>query len=103
MSVLATRLVNLQQMPQDPVWLRLGFRSQHTDPEARVQYGPIITHMLAESWVRIFYLEQPVQRLPEGIRVGDYPIASRLVLERFGPAEAALVMGASVRPKIRPG
>lgn len=99
MSELVTKLVNLNHMPQDPIWQRLGYRSQHSDPEARGLYTPLIKKYLADTWVRIFYVERPVQVMADGLRLGDYALSSRLVLERFQQAEAALIMGASVRPE----
>jgi len=96
---LTVKTARLNQMPVKPVLSRLGYRESRSNPEEILpKYGPVIERFVNETQVRLFYRETPLAVAENGIRLGEYAIASRLLRERFQGAAAALLSAASVLP-----
>jgi len=100
MPDLIVKTLTLAHMPRKPVWTRLGFREQTSAREEILPtYEPILNQFIAETQVRLFYIEKPYRLTDGQIDLEGYRFTSHLVRERFGNASAAWVMGASARPE----
>jgi len=88
-------------MPQKPVWVRLGYRESAAGrTEIPDSFTGLLGGFIADTRVRVFYVEKPFAVTPEGqLHIGEYRFASRLVSERFGHPSSVLVMGASALPE----
>jgi hypothetical protein len=97
MLALTVKVITLSHMPRQPIWTRLGFReSQAQSAPFPPEQARLVDRFIAETQVRLFYTELPYTVTKHGeVDLGGYRFLSGLVRERFGAAEAVLVMGSS--------